>query len=94
MATTVIDYRNDRRRAAAIAAFIEARDWEEAVIRAAEIACLPVVWFKGQPLRQVVCRGTTGKGNHVLNVPEWMLWVRIAVAPWYCPYHPKEAEPE
>jgi len=89
-----IGLHNDRKLARNIQYIIEVCGWEQAVVRAAEIACLPVIYFKGEPLRQVMCCGTTGKGNHLQNVPEWKLWARMVVAPYYCPYHPRELEPD
>lgn len=84
---------NDRKLARAIEYFIELRGWEDAVVRAAEIACLPTVVWRGERLRRVLCCGTTGRGNHYQNVPDWKLWARMTVAPYYCPFHPRELEP-
>lgn len=56
--------------------------------RAAEIAALPLVAWKGRPLRTLQCHGGSGRGEHDVNVPEWVLWALIGLQPWYCPYHP------
>lgn len=55
--------------------------------RAAEIAALPVVVWKGQRLRTLRCTGTTGRGPHDQNVPEDLLWHLIDMRTYRCPYH-------
>ena len=55
--------------------------------RAEEIEALPVVYWQGRQLRTLRCHGTRGKGSHLVNVPEALLWSLIALTGWCCPYH-------
>lgn len=55
--------------------------------RQREIAALPTVEWKGRTLYTIRCTGTTGKGPHVLNVPEALLWALIDLRAFRCPYH-------
>ena len=55
--------------------------------RAAEIAALPCVDWRGRTLRTVRCNGTTGKGPHDYNVPESVLWHFRDIQRFVCPYH-------
>lgn len=66
------------------------REWKGAdaeAARAAEIAALPAVEWKGRPLRTLQCHGTSGKGPHTANVPESMLWALLTLTEWCCVYH-------
>ena len=55
--------------------------------RAAEIAALPVVEWKGRRLHTLRCHGETGRGPHDVNVPESLLWSLISLRRYRCPYH-------
>ena len=82
----------DARNARARAAFIEFRGEADAERRAAEIAALPAVTWKGRTLRTIRCHGTTGKGPHDVNVPESLLWSLIGLDGFCCVYHPRESQ--
>lgn len=69
------------------AIFREWRGEADEARRAAEIAALPLVEFKGRQLRTLRCHGTSGKGPHDANVPESMLWALIQLDRWVCVYH-------
>jgi len=73
-------------------AFVQMRGAVASEVRAAEIAALPEVTWKGRQLRTVRCHGTTGKGPHDVHVPESLLWVLIDTRWFYCPYHPRERQ--
>lgn len=72
-----------------IDAFLEADDYQQAPMfrRAAAIAALPAVEWKGRTLRTVRCRGDFGRGPHDVNVPESTLWTLIHIEAFLCPYH-------
>lgn len=55
--------------------------------RAREIRALPSREWKGQRLRTARCWGTRGKGQHVVHLPESLLWSLIAIEGYCCPYH-------
>ena len=55
--------------------------------RASEIAALPEVSWKGRTLRAIQCRGDYGKGPHVVNIPESVLWNLIGFDRFRCVYH-------
>lgn len=55
--------------------------------RAAEIAELPVVMWKGHELRSVKCNGDYGKGPHLMNLSEAYLWALIDFRAYRCPFH-------
>lgn len=69
------------------AAYVQMRGEEAAVQRAAEIAALPTVQFKGRTLYTIRCCGTTGKGPHDRNVTEPVLWSLISLDYHLCPFH-------
>ena len=73
------------------AAFRAAHGAEAEAVRAAEIARLPMVAWKGHILRTVRCHGTSGKGPHDVNVPESLPWTLIDVRRFYCPFHANDA---
>jgi hypothetical protein len=55
--------------------------------RAAEIAALPDVTFKGTPLKTLRCHGVRGKGPHDCNVPESLLWILMDLSNFCCVFH-------
>lgn len=55
--------------------------------RAAEIAALPTVEWKGRTLYTLRCHGTRGKGPHDVNLPESLLWNLIGLTHYCCVYH-------
>ncbi len=73
-------------------AYVEIRGEPMATVRASEIDALPLVVWKGKPLRTIRCTGTTGKGAHDCNVPESLLWALISLSDYRCPYHPRGTE--
>jgi hypothetical protein len=77
----------DRRTATARKAFIDCLGEAEAERRAAEIAALPLVQWRGRPLRTLRCHGERGMGPHDANVPEALLWSLISLRGWRCVYH-------
>lgn len=76
-----------RQAATAKAAFLELRGPGDAADRAAQIAALPTVDWKGRTLWTLRCHGTTGKGPHDVHVPEAVLWALIDFRAYCCPYH-------
>jgi hypothetical protein len=77
----------ERQRVQARAAFVEVRGEGATQEREQEIAALPVVAWKGKRLRTIRCTGTTGRGPHLVNVPEALLWSLISLTHYRCPYH-------
>ena len=69
------------------AACLELRGAEEARRRAAEIARLPTVTWKGQTLYTLRCRGDYGRGPHDVNLPEMWLWALLDLRAFICPWH-------
>jgi len=67
--------------------FIDDRGETAAARRAAEIAALPLVVWRGRRLRTLRCRADFGAGPHDVNVPEAVLWALIDVGHFRCPYH-------
>jgi len=67
--------------------FADVMGAEAAERRAAEIAALPEVEWKGQRLRTIRCHGTSGKGPHDRHVPEGLLWALISLQGYLCPFH-------
>jgi hypothetical protein len=68
----------------------DARAWLgpiRAAARAAEIATLPVVVWKGRTLYTLQCQGISGKGPHAVNVPLALVWHLIDLQRFFCPYH-------
>lgn len=59
--------------------------------RAAEIAALPTVIWKGRTLYTLRCCGTSGHGPHNYNVPLMMVWSLIGLENFYCVYHAGDA---
>ena len=55
--------------------------------RAAEIAALPQVEWKGHLLRSIRCDADTGRGPHVQHVPESLLWALFDLGYYRCPFH-------
>jgi hypothetical protein len=52
-----------------------------------QLAALPIVEWKGHRLRVFQCHGTTGRGPHVVNVPEWLLWALLDLRAYRCAFH-------
>jgi hypothetical protein len=77
----------DRQAGTARAAFRACRSEGAELEREREIAALPVVEWRGRRLRTVFCNGETGKGPHVVNVPESLLWALVDVRKYRCPFH-------
>lgn len=69
------------------AEFTALRGEAGAAERQALINTLPVVEWKGRELRQLRCTGETGRGPHLVNVDETLLWVLIDPARYRCPFH-------
>lgn len=82
--------RDVRDAARARAFFVELEGHAAAERRAAEIAALPAVVWKGKTLRTLRCTGTTGKGPHDQHVTEGQLWALISLTRWRCAFHPAE----
>jgi len=55
--------------------------------RAAVIAALPTVTWRGHTLYTIRCNGDFGKGPHLMNVPESLLWSLISLERFLCPFH-------
>lgn len=62
-------------------------DVDERQQRAAQIATLPAVEWKGRTLFTIRCHGDFGRGPHNLNVPESLLWSLMNLNWFLCPYH-------
>jgi hypothetical protein len=78
---------DDRRVATVRASYLEIAGPERAAERAAEIASLPTVEWRGRTLRTIRCTGTRGRGPHDMHVPESLLWSLIDLGRYRCPYH-------
>lgn len=69
-------------------------EWPELEARReAEIAELPTVDWKGKRLYKLRCTGVSGKGPHLVNVPEALLWHLISLKTYRCPFHANDAPP-
>lgn len=68
-------------------AFITMVGVERAAERQRQINALPSVEWKGRTLRTVTCHAQFGRGPHVQNVPERILWALIDVRAYRCPFH-------
>jgi hypothetical protein len=55
--------------------------------RERELAALPAVEWKGRTLRAIQCHGDYGKGPHVVNLPESVLWNLLGFDRYRCVYH-------
>lgn len=69
------------------AAFLDMRGPAAFVQRFYEIQQLPTAQHRGRSLRTLRCQGTTGRGPHDLNVPEYILWAVIDFRAFRCPFH-------
>lgn len=69
------------------AAYLDIAGPERAAERAAQIASLPTVEWRGRTLRTIRCTGTRGRGPHDMHVPEALLWSLIDLGRYRCPYH-------
>lgn len=69
------------------AAFRQTRSSSEMRARAAEIAALPTVDWKGRRLYTLRCAADFGNGPHDVNVPEYVLWSLIDLRAFRCPFH-------
>ncbi len=67
------------------AAELMSPDWMRE--RQHQIDQLPTVVWKGRRLYTITCHADSGKGPHVLNVPEALLWQLIALEAFRCPWH-------
>lgn len=76
-----------RQTARARAAFLAWRGTEGDAERAAAIAALPTVVWRGHTLYSLTCCAEYGKGPHVVNVPEAVLWALIDLRMFRCPWH-------
>ncbi len=77
----------DAKAARAQAAYLDIAGPERTAERAALIASLPVVEWRGRPLRTIRCTGLTGRGPHDMHVPESLLWSLIDPAQYRCVFH-------
>ena len=77
----------DAKSALVRAAYLDIAGPERTEERAAEIASLPTVEWRGRILRTIRCTGTTGRGPHDMHVPESLLWSLIDLGRYRCPYH-------
>jgi len=68
-------------------AFVELCGEHAARQRAAAIAQLPVVEWRGRALRTLRCAADFGRGPHNVNVPEYVCWALISLEHFRCPYH-------
>jgi hypothetical protein len=59
--------------------------------REREIAMLPTVNWKGRTLYTLRCKGTSGNGNHDVNVPIALVWHLIDIERFFCVYHAGDA---
>jgi hypothetical protein len=60
-------------------------------VRQAQIDTLPTVVWKGRTLYTLRCRGTSGRGEHDVNVPLATLWHLLSLTRFYCVYHAGDA---
>lgn len=51
------------------------------------IEALPRAEWRGRHLRSLRCHGVSGKGPHIVNVPESLLWALISLDRYLCPFH-------
>lgn len=77
----------EARRARLRAYFREVRGEVGERRREAEIAALPQVVWKGRTLYTLQCQAETGRGPHLVNLPELWLWALIDLRRFRCPYH-------
>lgn len=83
-------HRQARQTARAREAFRDSLGPNAEMMRAAEIAALPSVTWKGKSLKTLRCHGTTGNGPHDCNVPEGLLWALLSLQDFHCVFHPRE----
>lgn len=62
-------------------------DLQWGLLRAAQIRRLPTVNWKGRTLYTIWCNGDYGKGPHLMNVPESLLWNLIHIEAHKCAFH-------
>lgn len=67
--------------------FIDLEGVAAAEKRAAEIAALPAVAWKGHTLRTVRCAAEFGQGPHLIHLPEAVLWSLFRLDHFVCPWH-------
>ena len=65
----------------------ELRGEESEARRAAGIAALPSILWRGETLHTLRCHGDFGKGPHDQHVPEALLWALMSLARYRCAYH-------
>jgi hypothetical protein len=76
-----------RQTARARGLFVEVRGQANEQQRADEIANLPRIEWKGKVLHEIRCRGDYGRGPHLVNVSEQVLWCLIDLRHFRCPFH-------
>lgn len=62
-----------------------------AALRQAQVEALPNITWKGRELYTLRCRGTSGKGEHNVNVPLAMVWSLLSLGRFFCVYHAGDA---
>jgi hypothetical protein len=87
MKSTTIGSHPERRAARAKQAFLTLRGEQDYQARRAEIDRLTPSLWRGQPVYALLCNGTTGKGPHLVNVPEALLYALIDLRAYRCPFH-------
>jgi hypothetical protein len=87
MKSTTIGSHPERRAERARDAFLTLRGESDYNARRAEIVMLQTSTWRGQAVYALLCNGTTGRGPHLVNVPEAMLWSLIDLRAYRCPFH-------
>jgi hypothetical protein len=85
--STTIGSHPERRAARARNAFLTLRGESDYQARLNEISLLAPSLWRGQPVYALLCNGTTGRGPHLVNVPEALLWSLIDLRAYRCPFH-------
>ena len=83
----VVGRTEDRWLADAKAMHLELAGVEATARRAREIAALPTVVWKGRTLYTLRCDADFGRGPHLMNVPESVLWSLIHLSRYRCAWH-------
>jgi hypothetical protein len=85
--STTIGSHPERRAARAKQAFLTLRGEQDYQARRAEIVMLQTSTWRGQTVYALLCNGTTGRGPHLVNVPEALLWSLIDLRAYRCAFH-------